>query len=192
MVLGDGALGHPADAPYDRMIATVGAFDIPTAWMTQLAPAGRMVVPVRLAAPRPAASSSNEASTGGPAEAAPWPCSCRCAASATTPAASSPYADGVTLQVHQDQDVAGQDLDGVLAADRHESWTGVVFPPMVPYEWMDLWLALTLPNSIMRMNVDKAAADSGLVTPMFGWGSMATTQGAQPGLPHRPPRPTAA
>ncbi|MBR7832684.1 methyltransferase, FxLD system [Actinospica durhamensis] len=47
-VLGDGALGHPAGAPYDRISVTVGAGDIPPAWAEQLAPRGRLVVPLRL------------------------------------------------------------------------------------------------------------------------------------------------
>ena len=48
VVLGDGALGCPDYAPYDRVIATVGAWDLPIAWLGQLAPAGRLVVPLRL------------------------------------------------------------------------------------------------------------------------------------------------
>ncbi|MFC7482940.1 methyltransferase, FxLD system [Luedemannella flava] len=48
-LVGDGALGYPANAPYDRVIATVGAWEVPTAWLDQLAPDGRLVVPLRLA-----------------------------------------------------------------------------------------------------------------------------------------------
>ena len=44
----DGALGYPGGAPYDRVIATVGAWDLPLAWLDQLAPDGRLVVPLRL------------------------------------------------------------------------------------------------------------------------------------------------
>jgi protein-L-isoaspartate(D-aspartate) O-methyltransferase len=47
-VVGDGALGHPRGGPYDRIIATVGAYSIPDAWLTQLAPTGRLVVPTRI------------------------------------------------------------------------------------------------------------------------------------------------
>ena len=43
----DGALGDAGHAPYDRMIVTVGAWDIPPAWWAQLAPTGRLVVPLR-------------------------------------------------------------------------------------------------------------------------------------------------
>lgn len=49
VIVGDGALGHPEGAPYDRVIATVGAFETPPAWLDQLAPHGRLVVPLRLA-----------------------------------------------------------------------------------------------------------------------------------------------
>lgn len=40
VMLGDGALGHPAGAPYDRIVAAVGAFGIPEGWLAQLALGG--------------------------------------------------------------------------------------------------------------------------------------------------------
>ncbi|MQA87715.1 MAG: methyltransferase domain-containing protein [Streptosporangiales bacterium] len=48
VILGDAALGYPGGAPYDRIIATVGAYGLPPAWLEQLAPHGRLVVPLRL------------------------------------------------------------------------------------------------------------------------------------------------
>ena len=48
VVCGDGALGHLAGAPYDRVVATVGIWDIPPAWWEQLAPRGRLVAPISL------------------------------------------------------------------------------------------------------------------------------------------------
>ncbi|MEU7834027.1 MULTISPECIES: methyltransferase, FxLD system [unclassified Nonomuraea] len=44
----DGAAGFPAEAPYDRVIATVGVWDLAPAWLEQLAPGGRLVVPLDL------------------------------------------------------------------------------------------------------------------------------------------------
>jgi protein-L-isoaspartate(D-aspartate) O-methyltransferase len=41
MITGDGGLGYPDHAPYDRMIATVSPWDIPVQWWRQLAPGGR-------------------------------------------------------------------------------------------------------------------------------------------------------
>ncbi|WP_405059824.1 methyltransferase, FxLD system [Kribbella sp. NBC_01505] len=44
----DGEFGVPGDAPYDRIVVTVTAWDIPPAWVDQLRPGGRIVVPLRL------------------------------------------------------------------------------------------------------------------------------------------------
>lgn len=48
VVHGDGALGYASSAPYDRIILTVGAWDILPAWREQLAPEGRLVLPLTL------------------------------------------------------------------------------------------------------------------------------------------------
>ncbi|MCP2338624.1 methyltransferase domain-containing protein [Actinomadura rupiterrae] len=45
VVVGDGALGHRASAPFDRVIATVAADRIPHAWAAQTRPGGRVLVP---------------------------------------------------------------------------------------------------------------------------------------------------
>jgi protein-L-isoaspartate(D-aspartate) O-methyltransferase len=46
VVCSDGGLGYPAGAPYDRIILTVGAWDIAPAWQEQLKPDGRLVLPL--------------------------------------------------------------------------------------------------------------------------------------------------
>lgn len=45
-VTGDGALGYPPNAPYDRLIATVAAHTVPYTWIEQVRPGGRIVAPV--------------------------------------------------------------------------------------------------------------------------------------------------
>jgi protein-L-isoaspartate(D-aspartate) O-methyltransferase len=52
VVRGDGGLGYPADAPYDRIILTVGAADILPAWHEQLKPEGRLVLPLSIRGPQ--------------------------------------------------------------------------------------------------------------------------------------------
>jgi protein-L-isoaspartate(D-aspartate) O-methyltransferase len=42
----DGGFGDPGGAPFDRVIVTAGAWDIAPAWLDQLAPAGRLVLPL--------------------------------------------------------------------------------------------------------------------------------------------------
>jgi protein-L-isoaspartate(D-aspartate) O-methyltransferase len=43
---GDGGLGWPESAPFDAIIVTAAARDVPTALLAQLKPGGRMVIPV--------------------------------------------------------------------------------------------------------------------------------------------------
>lgn len=45
LVVGDGTLGHPAGAPYDRVLATVAAKHAPGAWVAQTRPGGIIVTP---------------------------------------------------------------------------------------------------------------------------------------------------
>jgi methyltransferase of FxLD system len=48
VIAGDGGYGHPAGAPYDRIIATAGCWQIPQPWIDQLAEDGLLVLPFRL------------------------------------------------------------------------------------------------------------------------------------------------
>lgn len=48
VVTGDGYLGHPVRAPYDRIIATASVRDIPVSWRDQLELDGLLTVPLRL------------------------------------------------------------------------------------------------------------------------------------------------
>jgi protein-L-isoaspartate(D-aspartate) O-methyltransferase len=45
VVTGDGALGHPDRAPYDRIMATCELPAVPTAWLEQCRPGGRILAP---------------------------------------------------------------------------------------------------------------------------------------------------
>jgi protein-L-isoaspartate(D-aspartate) O-methyltransferase len=45
IVTGDGADGHPEQAPYDRLHVTCGVRDIPSAWLKQCRPGGTIVAP---------------------------------------------------------------------------------------------------------------------------------------------------
>ena len=46
VITGDGTLGWPPGAPYDAIIAAATGPSVPRAWVEQLAPEGRIVMPV--------------------------------------------------------------------------------------------------------------------------------------------------
>ncbi len=48
VVQADGGYGYAPGAPYDRIILTVGAWDLAPAWHAQLVPGGRLVLPLEL------------------------------------------------------------------------------------------------------------------------------------------------
>ncbi|MGC5332849.1 methyltransferase, FxLD system [Micromonospora sp. DT62] len=48
VIHGDGEYGHQPSAPYDAIIVTVETADLPPAWLDQLAPAGVLLVPLRM------------------------------------------------------------------------------------------------------------------------------------------------
>ncbi|MGK7875651.1 MAG: methyltransferase, FxLD system [Xenococcaceae cyanobacterium] len=52
VVCADGSFGYPSAAPFDRILLTVGAWDIAPAWWEQLHPDGRLVLPLSLRGPQ--------------------------------------------------------------------------------------------------------------------------------------------
>jgi protein-L-isoaspartate(D-aspartate) O-methyltransferase len=45
VITGDGALGHPPGAPYDRIISTANVTQVPYSWVEQTRPGGRVLTP---------------------------------------------------------------------------------------------------------------------------------------------------
>ncbi|RKS68112.1 protein-L-isoaspartate(D-aspartate) O-methyltransferase [Actinomadura pelletieri DSM 43383] len=179
VILGDGALGNPTAAPYQRVIATCSAYDIPAAWLDQLATDGRLVVPTRLRGTASRTIAFERQSDGWASVDSHLSVFMPLRGlgdDARTTIALNPQQD-VTLQVHKDQTVNADHMDNVLDSPGTQQWTGVELPPGASFEWMDLWLGLTLDNALMRMTVAAEARQRHGLTPMFGWGAMATTRG---------------
>jgi protein-L-isoaspartate(D-aspartate) O-methyltransferase len=167
VVLGDGALGYGDGAPYHRTIATVGAHAVPHAWLDQLAPGGRLLTPLRLRG-TVARSVTFEHHEGA------WR-SVNSAMNTFMPLrqgiADDPRrlipvtSDGaVTLVTNSDQRVDTDALADVLHQPSTQVWTGVTFRGPESAEWLELWLACTIPGGLSRMPAQPQAIQSGLLT----------------------------
>nr|WP_225954535.1 methyltransferase, FxLD system [Kibdelosporangium phytohabitans] len=177
VVLGDGALGYRPNGPYDRIVATVGAFGIPDAWLAQLTPTGRLVVPLRLRGSVSRSIAFERCAEGVWRSVDHRMCGFVPLRNgvADDPRRVIPVtADRtVLLQLYQEHTMDPAGVVGVLDRPRSEVWTGVTYRPRESLEWLYLWLACVLDTSLCLLRVDPAAVDSGLVSPMFAQTTMA-------------------
>ncbi|MFG2483367.1 methyltransferase, FxLD system [Streptomyces virginiae] len=150
----DGAVGHATGAPYDRIIATVGAHGIPHAWLDQLAPGGRLVVPQRLKGSVSRSivyerrdhrwvSLGSEMNTFMPLRRGIADDDRRVIPLTT---------DGtVRLQAPAGTPIDAEALAHVLEQPRVEEWTGMTVRAMESPEWMELYVACSFDSGLIRM-----------------------------------------
>jgi protein-L-isoaspartate(D-aspartate) O-methyltransferase len=172
VVCGDGAFGHPGQAPYDRIIITAEAWDIAPALWDQLTLDGLIVVPVRLHGSGltraigfrrrgPHTMASNSASVCG-----------------FVPLRGISEHAGRRIQLASDAvlKVDAADVPDAPALARSlgypaaEHWTGIPVRHDEPAEHLDLWLATaTTDASFSRLTVTQRARDRGLADPARRW-----------------------
>lgn len=175
-VLGDGAAGLPDLAPFDRIIFTVGAGDVPPAILSQLTPEGRLLIPLRIRGGVSRAiaferdgdrwvSVSSEMATFMPLR----------KGIADDERAITPLtADAaVTLHTYAEQGIDPTAIATVLDHPEHEVYTGIKFRKGTTWEWLNLWLTCALPHGISRMPAAGPLVESGRLRPQFPWGAMA-------------------
>lgn len=150
LICADGALGHPAGAPYDRIVLTVGAADVRPDWVAQLAPAGRLLLPLAVRG-----SQLSVALDVGPdgllhSDSVRSCAFIRLRGIGAGTDATVPLADGLLAQVPDDAPVP---IDPAALAVALED-PGPVRGTPVPLTLMDvwdgfgLWLALTEPGTV--------------------------------------------
>lgn len=142
VVLADAEGGVPQYASYDRMLVTVGAWDIPPAWPAQLAEGGWIVVPLRIRG----LTRSVVFERDGDRLVSRVYHLCGFVpmqgVGAHTERIISLDGDEVTLRVHGEHQVDADRLRDALFAPRVERWSGVVFDQVAE---LDLWLGTADP-----------------------------------------------
>ncbi|WP_327669443.1 MULTISPECIES: methyltransferase, FxLD system [unclassified Streptomyces] len=174
-VMADGAAGLLEHAPYDRIIFTVGAGDVPVKILDQLAPGGRLILPMRI---RGSISRSFAFERDGDT----WK-TVSCEMATFIPLRKGVCDDvytlvpmagegNVRLETFSEQDVDRDSLRTVLDQQQTKLYTGVKFRAGSAWEWLYLYLACVLPNGLSRLPGQRPG-----FTPHFGWGSMAALDG---------------
>lgn len=146
VVAGDGALGHLANAPYDRIVVTVGPWDIPSAWVDQLAPDGRLVVPLHW---RGQARCVGLACHGGVLRSdSVEVCGfIPMVGQHAERGAALDAAGGATFHWDTDQAIDAARLHGVLDQPHDVTWSGITVAPDEPFDGIWLRLAATDPGT---------------------------------------------
>lgn len=158
VVTGDGTLGAPEDAPFDRILVTAGAWDVSQAWVQQLAPGGRIVLPLRLRGLTRVVAFEREG-TGLRSVSVQEDGFIPMKGIGAMPEKNVPIGPGpdLTLRIDDAQPVQRELLDA-LDSEPTVEWTDVV----APWAWtpeQDFWLA-TLPGFCrVFVNADAVAAD---------------------------------
>jgi protein-L-isoaspartate(D-aspartate) O-methyltransferase len=167
VVWGDGEFGYADHAPYDRIVITGGAWDLPPAWSDQLVPGGRLVVPLRMRGMT--RSIAFEQEDGYWRSRSIEECGFIPLRGAGEVAERNLFLDEqrhVTLRIDDGYPADSQALGRALDYPPALFWTGVAGA----FEYLDFWLA-TL-GGVCRLLVAPGALDRGLIAPVFGWGSM--------------------
>ncbi|GAA1237424.1 hypothetical protein GCM10009665_29490 [Kitasatospora nipponensis] len=176
VVLGDGSAGCPGFAPFDRIIVTVGAWDIPPAWVDQLSEDGLLVVPLRM---RGLTRSLALRRTGLVlvSESAEVCGFVRMQGSDAHEERLVQLAPGeVGLRIDEMQPVDADLLDGVLDTPRVSLWTGVTVGRGEPFDSLYLWTASVLAGHCF-MSVDPST-DTGRTIPANKLACPAVVDGA--------------
>ncbi|MFI5497132.1 methyltransferase, FxLD system [Actinoplanes sp. NPDC051859] len=175
VVCGDGALGHLDQAPYDRIIVTAGSWDLVHAWWEQLAPSGRLVVPLRLhGSGLTRVIAFDRAATDRMTSQSAYVCGfVPMRGASETIEAHVRLGEHVVFHVEAGDDADQAALTHALTLPGHEQWTGIQTADADPVEHLDLWLANYAKDRFGRLSAAPEAREAGLLNPALRWGGAA-------------------
>jgi protein-L-isoaspartate(D-aspartate) O-methyltransferase len=177
VALADAIEGIPEHAPYDRILVTAGAWDIPPTWITQLSENGRLVVPLRIKGLTRSVAFQRVGD--------------HLSSTSARPCGFVPLRGGgahedqllllngteeIILRFDGDMPADPSPLNNAVRMPRTETWTGVTVRHGEPIDTLQLYLATLLPG-FCTMAVDPDL-DTGLVAPRTKRFSLATVDGS--------------
>jgi protein-L-isoaspartate(D-aspartate) O-methyltransferase len=170
VVCGDGAFGWAGNAPYDRIIVTAGAWDVPLAWWDQLAEGGLLLVPLRMRGLTRTVALERDGAVLRSRSVGE--CGFIPMRGAVAVAEQNVWVGGkdgdLLLRIDDGQPVDTGAIGGALDHAHTVIWTGV---PFVMPEILDFWLAGM--EGFCRVLASRKAVEAGrLIVPLFPWGSM--------------------
>jgi protein-L-isoaspartate(D-aspartate) O-methyltransferase len=147
VVLGDAEGGVAEGAPYDRIVVTVEAWDLPPAWIGQLAPRGRIVVPLLLHGMTRSIAFDRE--DDHLVSRSTRLCGFVKMQGAGSHAEEALALNGGDLSLEADDVTAlppAAHIEGLLRGPRAERWSGVRVWRWEPWDTLPLWLATAFPG----------------------------------------------
>ena len=159
----DGQDGDPDHTPYDRIIVTVGAWDLPPAWWTQLVPGGRLVVPLRWRGQTRSIAFTADASRMDSTSVELCGFVPMLGQDGERTAAIDPAGD-VALHWDADQPLNPAALHDVVASPASNVWSGVTVGGEESFD--GIWLRLTAAEpGTCRIAATRRAVDAGVCIP---------------------------
>jgi protein-L-isoaspartate(D-aspartate) O-methyltransferase len=185
VLCGDGGFGAPEFAPYDRIIVTAGASDLAPEWLAQVAPGGRIALPLALRGIQLCIALERSGDLFWRSLA-----SCRCGfiRMAGCYAGAEPYVPvGPQPGLHVQTDQTGQPADpdvlwAALSGPVTDVLTGVRVAGLGGLGEADLWVTLMEPSLARLTIIGGTESLRGSVLPLLPFGALATTPLAAAGL----------
>ncbi|MCK9921588.1 methyltransferase, FxLD system [Frankia sp. AgPm24] len=167
VVTADGALGHAGNAPYDKIIVTVGPWDLPPAWFDQLSVGGTLVVPLHWRGQARSVAFTRH-DTHLRADNSRLCGFIPMIGIVPTGERTGTITDNVALYWDTDQNIDPHALRGVFTEPATTVWSNVHVVANEPFDHIWLWLTATEPGTC-RLDAEDDAIEAGLCTPAFAY-----------------------